>query len=127
MRKLAHMTTATNIPGVVPTFDLGDRLTKARKVAGLSQGEIADAIDISRRSVSAYELGDSEPKRHVVLAWAMATGVDGFWLLTGETPDPDGPGVSVFVRHQGLEPRTRWLVVAGEPDLGVSDIRRTAA
>ncbi len=101
------MTTATNMHGVVPTFDMGDRLTKARKVAGLSQTEMAEAIDISRRSVGSYESGESEPKRHVVLAWAMATGVDGFWLLTGEAPDPDGPGASVLVRHQGLEPRTR--------------------
>ena len=107
--------------GIIPTFELPDRLEKARKVRGMSQSQMAEAIDVSRKSISAYEAGTTRPKRHVVLAWAMATGVDGYWLLTGEAPDPNGPGASVLVRHQGLEPRTRWLVVAHQDTADVLD------
>lgn len=88
LRNVAHMTNAAVSigDGIVPDFDLADRLEKARRVAGLSQLQLAEAIDISRRSVGLYECGHLEPKRHVILAWALVTGVSGHWLLTGRQP-----------------------------------------
>lgn len=71
----------------VPAFTLGDRLRKAREVAGLTQSDLAAALGIGRRSVSRYEDGDQEPKRGVVMAWSMATSVPLEWLLTGQIPD----------------------------------------
>lgn len=68
----------------VPVFTLGDRLRKAREVGGLTQSDLASSLGIGRRSVSRYEDGEQVPKRGVVMAWAMATGVPFGWLWTGE-------------------------------------------
>lgn len=109
MSYLGQMTTAAHPTGQVPQWTLTDRLRKSREYAHLSQQQLADAIGISRNSVSNYESGTTSPRQIVLNAWAMATGSSLVWLQTGETPasdeDPDGGAV----RHQGFEPRTRWF------------------
>ncbi|WNO26682.1 immunity repressor [Gordonia phage Rahul] len=108
------MTTATT-HGVVPIeFDLPMRLELARRHAQLSQGEMAEALGVGKNTV--YRAENGRPvKRATLIAWATLTGVDLNWLETGETPPPDGGGASI-VRHQGLEPRTRWF---GVPSIGL--------
>lgn len=92
--KLSDMSTAT-IPLRVPTFDLSDRLRKARESAGFDQVQLSEQIGISRTSISAAERGSTKPRKAVLIAWAFATRVPFEWLMTGstnnETPDPDGP------------------------------------
>ena len=68
-------------PGDVPAWTLADRLRKARDHAKLSQQELADAIGISRASVSGYEAGYREPHRPVLTVWAMVCHVDLEWLM----------------------------------------------
>lgn len=80
------MTNIMEIAGTVPTFTLGDRLRKAREVAGLEQVPLADMIGVHRQTVSAYEAGKTHPRRHALVAWALATGVSAVWLETGCTP-----------------------------------------
>ena len=76
-------------------------ITKARlaELAGLSRPTVS-----RRLSGSVWQLDELE-------AVADALHVSWNWLVTGEgnaeSPHPDGPGGGV-VRHQGLEPRTRW-------------------
>jgi transcriptional regulator with XRE-family HTH domain len=69
----------------------------------MEQGELADRIGISRGTVGNYELnrGQRPPKVVILRAWAHECGVPYEWLVDGFR----GPGV----RHQGLEPRTRWF------------------
>jgi transcriptional regulator with XRE-family HTH domain len=69
-----------SLPGLEPQWTLGDRLRKAREVAGLSQTEMAEAIGIARNSVGRYEAGAYEPSRPVMIAWAFRTGVALDWL-----------------------------------------------
>ena len=103
------MTTATE-PGQIPQWTMADRLRKARDHARLSQLELAEAIGVSRNSVSSYETGAVQPRRIVLNAWSLTTGVPLGWIVNGEMPsDDDG------VRHQGLEPRTRWFGGSLEP------------
>jgi transcriptional regulator with XRE-family HTH domain len=86
----------------VPVFTLGDRLRKAREVAGLTQTELANSLGIGRRSVSRYEDGVQMPKRGAVMAWSMATGVPFEWLATGQMSQPDGGGgdnLGVTIRY----------------------------
>lgn len=83
---MEHMTTS------VPVFTLGDRLRKARELAGLTQTQLAASLGIGRRSVSRYEDGDKEPKRGVVMAWSMATGVPLVWLQSGQLPTMNDGG-----------------------------------
>jgi transcriptional regulator with XRE-family HTH domain len=76
----------------VPTWTIGDLLRKAREHAGLEQMELAEELGISRATVSNYERGHVRPRKAVVMAWAMRTGVPVAWLQTGGNPrQGDGP------------------------------------
>ncbi|MCQ4120419.1 helix-turn-helix transcriptional regulator [Rhodococcus tibetensis] len=97
------MTTSYGV-GRVPAIDLPIRLRVARESAEMSQADLAKAIGASRATIANYEQRKT-PKRSTVMAWAMATGVDARWLLTGEAPSPDGDGAS-SVRPKGFEPLT---------------------
>ena len=102
---LSHMTRSLRAVGRVPEWDIHDRLAKARRSAGLEQGELADLAGVSRKSISNWEIGKSTPRRSAIIAISFATGVDLKWLETGKTPAGE-PGGGDAVRHQGIEPRT---------------------
>ncbi len=72
---------------------------------------MAQALEVAPLSVTRWEREQRTPKAHVLMSWALVCGVDLNWLETGEAPPPDGGGASI-VRHQGLEPRTRWFGVS---------------
>ena len=93
--------TQLDVTGIVPEWTLGDRLRKARESRGLNQTEFGEVTGISRRSISKYELGEVEPRRPQILAWALATGVAMDWLQAGDAA----------VRPKGLEPLTFWTHV----------------
>jgi transcriptional regulator with XRE-family HTH domain len=97
------------VAGVVPGWTVSDRLRKAREHAGLEQAELAADLGVSRNTVVNYERGRVEPRRPVLVAWALRTGVPLVWLVTGDASSPrqDGPdGGSHSVRPKGLEPPT---------------------
>lgn len=107
---LGHMTIqSTSAAGAIPGWTMGDRLRKAREYAGMSQMELSELIGASKRTIGRYEDG-AEPKRPVVISWALATGVSLDWLETGElnekTPSPGGDGVSSNEPPAGFEPAT---------------------
>lgn len=86
---------------------------------GLDQQELAEAMGVSRSTVTNAERGNHGVRKIVLNAWSMATGVSAHWLQTGEAPaSDDSPDGGDGVRHQGLEPRTRWLGV------GVTEVPR---
>lgn len=66
--------------GIVPTFGIADRLRKAREVSGMDQIELADAMGVDRKTISNNELGRVKPRRIVLRAWAVETGVSLEWL-----------------------------------------------
>ncbi len=96
-----------------PTWTLVDRLKKSRLLAGLEQGQIADALGIARNTVSNWENGRSEPSASAFVRWARVTGVSLDWLAEGveTTKAPAEAGASEAlsqhsVRPKGLEPLT---------------------
>ncbi|MGW9567156.1 helix-turn-helix domain-containing protein [Prescottella equi] len=93
--------------GAVPEFVLSDRCQKAREYAGLDQGELADRLGVARSTVARVEQGKTvRVKRPLLLAWALATGVNLQWLETGEVPSPDDDGGSECPRQESnLRPR----------------------
>lgn len=72
---------------MIPHFNIGDRLRKSRETTGMDQAAFADAIGVSRQSITNWETGKHAPKRIVLNAWSMATGVPEEWLRTGVVPE----------------------------------------
>jgi transcriptional regulator with XRE-family HTH domain len=99
----------TMTSGRRPGFTVADRLRKARESAGFEQAALARVLGVAKNTVSNYERGAVQPKRAVVMAWAMATDTALDWL-EGESPRPEDGG-SHAVRPKGLEPPTFWTVV----------------
>lgn len=93
--------TTPEVPGQAWQIELCHRLRIAREKAGLSQAELADSIEISRRSVTAYESGDAKPRRHVLVAWALRTGTSSEWLVSGDTSRGLAPEVTVTYAPKG--------------------------
>lgn len=78
--------------GDIPVFTIGDRLRKSRERIGLKQADFAAEIDISARSVHNYENETVSPRRIVLKAWALRTGVPLEWLETGNIPADNNGG-----------------------------------
>lgn len=83
--------TSTQTTLRVPEFDVSDRLRKARETAGYDQAELADLIGVSRETVGNYERGRTRPRKIVMNAWALATGVPVEWLRDGWAPRGSNP------------------------------------
>ncbi|WP_230101281.1 helix-turn-helix transcriptional regulator, partial [Microbacterium sp. Bi98] len=93
-----------------PTWTLEVRLRKSRIMADLEQAQIAEAIGVSRNTVSNWETGRSEPSATFFVRWAQATGVTLDWLAEGlnaGSPAASATGLpGGDVRPKGLEPLT---------------------
>ncbi|WP_396902793.1 helix-turn-helix transcriptional regulator, partial [Mycolicibacterium sp.] len=98
------MTTAYEA-GNIPPSRLHYRLRIAREEAAFEQQELADQIGVSRRTISDAERGKKRPRKILLNAWALATGVPISWLEHGiggwEPPSGDDE-----VRPKGFEPLT---------------------
>lgn len=86
------MTPVTAVKGrrgkkpVVPQFEFGDRLRKARLYAGLTLTPVAAEMGVSEAAVSKWERNESPPRNvwEITAKYQELTGVDKNWLLTGE-------------------------------------------
>lgn len=67
---------------------IGDRIKQARVEAGLSQGDLAKRIGVSRQRVSQIEEGCHTPQSRTIKKITDALGCEAVDLLT-HTPDPD--------------------------------------
>lgn len=92
---------------VVPEWTIGDRMLKARTVAGLTQTELADYLGMSRVSLSRYETGHNRPPLTVLRLWALRCGVPLDWLRYGDTmPQPEV--VAGRPKRRKAAPSTKW-------------------
>ena len=140
LRHAERMTTQPHDDQRVPSDTFEIRLAIARAHAGgISAKEAALRVGVSGQTWRNWEDGKSSAaQKPAMLAYiAQQLGVDETWLRDGgplagagtqDAPRPDGPeGESAaVVRHQGLEPRTRWFdgSAAAEPARG--DLRLVA-
>lgn len=69
---------------------IGQNLTEARLLAGLSQEDAAAAIPASQATISRYESGDRTPSVRSLLALSQAYGVSVQHLLEGELDASQG-------------------------------------
>lgn len=68
----------------------GERLARLRKIAGMTQGDLADQLDVSMTSVCYWEQDRSRPKQARIEALAAALDVEAADLLAPSRA-PSGP------------------------------------
>ena len=66
---------------------LGERLTLLRKEKGYSQEEVAEKLNVTRQTVSKWELDQSTPDFDKVIPICKLYGISSEELLTGRKPD----------------------------------------
>lgn len=71
-----------------PRWTLGERLAKARRWAGLTPDEMAEALGRSPRSIRNYEHDTGNVPLNVLRQYAARTGVPIIWLIEGDQ-DPE--------------------------------------
>lgn len=70
-------------PSAVLSFDQADRMRKALRHSGLTSQQLADELEVSRNTISAWINGRAKPRMRDLRLFAAATGYDLQWLLTG--------------------------------------------
>ena len=78
---------------------LCEKLTQARKAAGLTQADIAARLSVSRQAVSRWESGQSKPSTEKLLALAKIYGVSLDWLCS------DASDAGALVQEKNLDER----------------------
>ena len=77
--------------GVVPGWTLGWRMQRALSYADLTTIQVAEAMGVSRTTVSRWLNDAATPKRAFLIQLSLMTRVSLEWLETGKVPRPDGP------------------------------------
>lgn len=89
--------------------ELSNRLARVRKAAGITQEQLAAAVEVSRQTVGAVEKGEYNPSTLLALRFAVLLGVrveELFWLEDGEVDKLVGKriGLGVFERSDSYAP-----------------------
>ena len=75
-------------------MDLGTTITRLRTQRGLSQGDLAEALEVSRQSVSKWETNASTPDLDKLVKLSRFFGVTLDELVTGDTPPAPEPAAA---------------------------------
>lgn len=97
----------------VCAMNLGDTIYRLRTERNLSQGELADALGVSRQSISKWETNSSVPELDKLIRMCELFGVSMDELVRGrkeEAETPPAPSVTV-VRDGGPNRKTVALVL----------------
>lgn len=68
------------------SFTFADRLGKALHVSGVSTQEMADALGVTRTTITNYTSGRTKPSKLQIKEWAFKTGAPIEWLINGIDP-----------------------------------------
>ncbi len=72
---------------------LSDKILTLRKRGGMSQEELAEKLNVSRQTVSRWELGSAQPDANNILQISKLFGVTADYLLNDDSSDNDLPNV----------------------------------
>ena len=95
-------------------MELDEKLTQARKAAGLTQADVAAKLNVSRQAVSRWESGQSKPSTEKLLALAKIYDVSLDWLCS----DTDEP-------YENRETAELMRVAENEQEANQYDTRKT--
>lgn len=84
-------------PGRIPQWTFAERARKVRRDLGLTQQQMADALEVGLKRYSAWESGKNTPDdiTGIAVAFERVSGTPRTWFLgwsNEESPRPDGPG-----------------------------------
>lgn len=99
---------------------LGDRIYKLRTEKGMSQGDLADALDVSRQSISKWETNGSVPEldKLVKLSTIFAISLDE--LVTGKAKDDTQKEPAIAASP--AEPRIIYVEKPAKPNITAAQI-----
>ena len=90
---------------------VGERIQQLRKAASLSQEQLAEQLDVSRQSVSKWELNDAAPEISKIIALSELFGISTDELLKGAESIPAAAGekesIAAIARLNAAEKRIR--------------------
>ncbi len=72
------------LSGCKEVIDTDERIKQVRKAAGLTQGEFAEQISLSRNYIAMIEIGQREPSERTIDDICRVFGVSKLWLKTGK-------------------------------------------
>lgn len=105
---------------LVPNFGFGERLAESRKTLGLTQGELASVLGISRNSVTQYETDIHYPGAEVLVRMESA-GIDILYVLTGKSAIPRETSLDLDRLALALQEARRQLGLPSD-DIGQGEI-----
>ena len=96
---------------------LCEKLTQARKTAGLTQADVAAKLNVSRQAVSRWESGQSKPSTEKLLTLGNLYGISLDQLLSAEKPAVETvPDLPETITAEPVIPETHrpraWLKYA---------------
>ena len=77
-------------------MEFNNKLYELRKQKGFSQEELANRLNVSRQTVSKWEVGESTPDMEKLIAISDLFGVSLDELVKGEEPKVEGPTEQVI-------------------------------
>lgn len=87
-------------------MNLGENICRLRTARGMSQGDLAEALDVSRQSISKWETGGAVPELEKLMRLSALFGVTLDELVTGErSPEPPEPPASAISERRGMRAR----------------------
>ena len=92
-------------------MNVGETICRLRTARGMSQGDLAEALDVSRQSISKWETGGAVPELEKLVKLSALFEVSLDELVTGKKPEPmqaadsDAPPPQVIVERRGLPGR----------------------
>lgn len=92
-------------------MNLGENISRLRAARGMSQGDLAEALDVSRQSISKWETGGAVPELDKLMKLSALFGVTLDELVTGEamgTPGRRRPRRRSPLRSQRASRPGRW-------------------
>lgn len=100
------------------TATIGERITYARELRGMSQGDLSRATEIAATQLSRYETGRAVPRKLAVHRLAMALAVNWRWLEFGEGEigeygSTEGSGLSIWIDAELRERLTAYAYYNG--------------
>lgn len=94
----------------------GNRIRDARLAAGMTQAQLARAIESTERNIIRWENSQNQPRIESVAAIAKATGREIDFFLTGSTEGDDEEEAAALTLDQYLQARVRQIL-REEPEL----------